>query len=37
MPTYPQVRKNYNKEARIRYDAGKLPSFQCQSDTERVY
>lgn len=37
MPTYAQVRKNNDKEARIRHDPGKLLSFQYQSDFERVY
>lgn len=37
MPTYPQVRKKKNKEARIRHDPGKLLSFQHQSDFARVY
>lgn len=36
MPTYPQVRKNNNQEARIRHDPGTLPSFQYQLDFERV-
>lgn len=37
MPTYAQVRKNNDKEARVRHDPGKLLSFQYQSDFERVY